>query len=157
VSEDILVRRAEMDDVPRLAVLGADLVRMHHTADPARFFIIDGLEAGYARWLSHEIARDGAAILVAIRGSVIVGYAYGALEGRDWKLLLDTHGAVHDIFVVEEARRSGVGRTLLDALVTTLERLGAPRIVLSTMAGNEGAQRLFRRAGFRPTMLEMTR
>ena len=49
--------------------------------------------------------------------TAIVGYAYGALEGRDWNLLLDAHGAVHDIFVAAEARRGGVGRQLVEALV----------------------------------------
>ena len=34
---------------------------------------------------------------------------------------------------------------------------GAPRVVLSTAERNEAAQRLFARAGFRRTMLEMTR
>jgi len=61
------------------------------------------------------------------------------------------------VFVVPEARREGAGRKLIAELVAALERLGAPRIVLSTMVGNEAAQRLFRQCGFRPTMLEMTR
>ena len=96
-------------------------------------------------------------MLVAERGSEIVGYAYGALESRDWNMLLDAHGAMHDVFVAAEARRGGVGRQLVDAMVQGLEALGAPRIVLSTMVGNEAAQRVFRACGFRPTMLEMTR
>ena len=43
------------------------------------------------------------------------------------------------------------------ALVAALERMGAKRVVLSTLVGNEQAQRVFRACGFRPTMLEMTR
>jgi ribosomal protein S18 acetylase RimI-like enzyme len=151
------IRPAEIGDVPRVAALAAELVRMHHEADPARFFTSDNVEAGYARWLPREIGRAEAVVLVACEGPAVHGYAYGALEGRDWMLLLDAHGAVHDIFVAKEARRAGIGRKLLDALVLALERRGAPRIVLSTMAGNEAAQHLFRQAGFRPTMLEMTK
>ena len=78
-------------------------------------------------------------------------------EDRDWNLLLDRHGVVHDIFVAERARRLGAGAQLLDALLRELEALGAPRIVLYTMVSNENAQRLFRSRGFRPTMLEMMR
>lgn len=40
---------------------------------------------------------------------------------------------------------------------TTLKDRGAPQIVLSTAEQNESAQRLFARAGFRRTMIEMTR
>ena len=46
---------------------------------------------------------------------------------------------------------------LLDATLTELGRRGAPRVVLSTAERNEAAQRLFARAGFRRTMVEMTR
>jgi ribosomal protein S18 acetylase RimI-like enzyme len=162
---DVDIRPAGIPDVPRVAALAAELVRMHHDADPARFFMSDNVESGYARWLPREIARAGAVVLVASasasasasEGAAIHGYAYGALEERDWMRLLDAHGAVHDIFVARESRRAGIGRKLLDALVLALEQRGAPRIVLSTMAANEAAQHLFRQAGFRPTMLEMTK
>jgi len=49
------------------------------------------------------------------------------------------------------------GAAEVEELVRALEALGAPRVVLSTMVGNETAQRLFQDCGFRPTMLEMTR
>ena len=153
----IVVRRAEEHDLAAVAPLAGQLVRLHHATDPARFFLPDRVEEGYARWLSREIARPEAVVLVAPRGPAVVGYAYGTLEGRDWNMLLDTHGAVHDIFVAEEARRGGVGRMLVTAVAEALESLGAGRIVLSTMVGNEVAQRLFRACGFRSTMVEMTR
>jgi ribosomal protein S18 acetylase RimI-like enzyme len=46
---------------------------------------------------------------------------------------------------------------LLDAALTWLRERGAPRVVLSTAAQNETAQRLFEKLGFRRTMIEMTR
>lgn len=155
--EGVVVRRAEERDLAAVAVLAGELVRLHHATDPSRFFLPDRVEEGYARWLSREIARAEAVVLVAARGREIIGYAYGTLEGRDWNMLLDTHGVVNDIFVAGEARRGGVGRMLVSAVVAALEALGARRIVLSTMVGNESAQRVFRACGFRPTMIEMTR
>jgi ribosomal protein S18 acetylase RimI-like enzyme len=154
-SSDV-IRRAEKRDLPSVAQLAGALVRMHHTADPGRFLLIGDVEKGYAWWLSRELDRGAAVVLVACRGDRVVGYAYGALEERDWNLLLDEHGAIHDVFVADEARGAGVGRALVEALVAALSALGAPRFVLSTMVGNEAAQHLFQRCGFRPTMLEMT-
>jgi ribosomal protein S18 acetylase RimI-like enzyme len=66
-------------------------------------------------------------------------------------------GVVYDIVVDPEHRRSGVGRALLDATLASLQAGGAPRVVLSTAERNEPAQRLFASAGFRRTMIEMTR
>lgn len=151
------IRRATKTDLPRVAALAGALVRMHHATDPDRFMLSPDVEKGYAWWFDRQLGNPKAVILVAEREGAIAGYAYGSLEDRDWDMLLDEHGAVHDVFVDEPARRSGAGRALVLAMVAALEELGAPRIVLSTMVGNERAQRLFAACGFRPTMLEMTR
>jgi ribosomal protein S18 acetylase RimI-like enzyme len=154
---DIAIRAGKKSDLPQVARLAGELVRMHHAVDPARFLLPDRVEEGYAWWLERELARPEAAIVVATRGDAIVGYAYGTREGRDWNALLDEHGAIHDIFVSPEARRSGAGKKLVHAIIDELTRRGAPRVVLSTMVSNEPAQKLFAACGFRPTMLEMTR
>ena len=155
--DSVVIRRAVAGDLQRMAQLAAELVHLHHATDPSRFLLVDRVEEGYAWWLGRELAREGAVLLVASRGDLVVGYAYGTLEERDWNMLLDAHGAVHDIFVDGACRGAGIGGRLVDAIVTELERLGAPRFVLSTMVSNDAAQRLFARHGFRPTMVEMTR
>lgn len=154
---DIIVRRAVAADLERAGQLGGGLARFHHDRDPDRFFLPERVDEGYAWWFGKELKRPNAVVLVALHGDELVGYAYGAAEDRDWNLLLDRHGVVHDIFVAEHARRLGAGAKLLDAMVRELEALGAPRIVLYTMVSNENAQRLFRSRGFRSTMLEMMR
>lgn len=154
---DIRIRRATRDDLPQIAILAAELVRMHHTVDEKRFFLPERVEEGYAWWLGKELARDNAVVLCALSAENVVAYAYGTLEERDWNLLLDAHGAIHDVFVDASQRRSGVGRQIVEAIIRELEALGAERIVLGTMVSNSAAQALFRSVGFRPTMLEMTR
>jgi ribosomal protein S18 acetylase RimI-like enzyme len=49
-----------------------------------------------------------------------------------------------------------VGSLLLDATLEFFRARGVPRVVLSTAARNEAAQRLFASMGFRRTMIEMT-
>ena len=164
MTESVTVRRAVPEDIPHAAALAGRLVRMHHEVDPGRFFLVADVEKGYASWFARELKRREAVLLVAVTeagggidGSTIAGYAYGAFEGRDWNLLLDEHGAIHDVYVADEHRKLGVGAALVAALVAELEALGAPRVVLSTMPSNTGAQRLFARHGFRTTFFEMTR
>jgi ribosomal protein S18 acetylase RimI-like enzyme len=154
---EVVIRRCEPRDLPGIAQLAGQLLRMHHAVDADRFFLPERVEDGYAWWLERELARVEAVILVATAGERMVGYSYGTREGRDWNMLLDEHGAIHDVFVVDDARRAGAGKKLVLAMVRELEALGAPRVVLSTMVANEPAQRLFAACGFRPTMLEMTR
>jgi ribosomal protein S18 acetylase RimI-like enzyme len=157
VTSEIAIRRATPADIEPAAALAAELVRQHHRVDPERFFLPERVEEGYAWWFRRELEREAAVILIAERVGQVVGYSYGAVEERDFNLLLDVHGAIHDVFVHDSARRAGVGQRLVEAMLAELLARGAPRVVLSTMVGNEGAQRVFARCGFRPTMLEMTR
>jgi ribosomal protein S18 acetylase RimI-like enzyme len=152
-----VVRAATPADLPAAAALGAGLVRLHHATNPNRFFLPEEPEQGYAWWLGKEILRPEAVVLVAAIDGAIVGYAYGTIEERDWTILVDRHGEIHDLCVAESARHRGVGRALAIAMIERLEALGAPRILLNAMVQNENAQRLFASVGFSPTMVEMTR
>jgi ribosomal protein S18 acetylase RimI-like enzyme len=96
-------------------------------------------------------------ILAAERNGDILGYSYSELEGADYMSLRGPAGVLHDIVVDPAQRRNGVGRKLLEATLGALALRGAPQVVLWTAALNEAAQRFFASAGFRPTMVEMTR
>ncbi len=154
---DFTIRRATLDDVERAARLGAEIVKHHHRTNPERFFLLDDVEQGYAWWLRQELSRADAVVLLAEQGGQVVGYAYGAIEPRDWSILLDQHGALHDLFVVPEARRTGVGKALVQALIDALTQLGATLLVLRVMVQNEPARRLAESFGFATTMLELSR
>ena len=157
-TNDIAIRPAVAGDLPVLGRLGALLVRQHHEFDPARFLAPSPqTEQGYARFLRTQLARPDVVVLVAERGGQVLGYTYAGLEGTDYMALRGPAGALYDIVVEPAARGRGVGRLLLDATLAALEALGAPRVLLSTAEKNEVAQRLFARAGFRRTMVEMTR
>jgi ribosomal protein S18 acetylase RimI-like enzyme len=139
--------------------MGAKLARAHHAWDPLRFFLPDEpVEDGYAWWLGKELENARAVILAAVaaRGAV-VGYAYGRIEPRDWNSLRERCGVGVDLWVEPEARRGGVGRRLVDALLAALAERGAPRVVIGVAARNRDAQRAFARMGFRRTVLELTR
>ena len=142
--------------------MAAAMVRMHHAFDPQRFLLIEGrngstLEQGYGNWLVRESQNPRAMVLVAEVDGKIAGYAYATLEERNWMMLLDACGALQDIWVDETARRAGVARMLIERMCARFREMGAPRVVLSTAAKNEGAQKFFEAMGFRRTMIEMTR
>jgi ribosomal protein S18 acetylase RimI-like enzyme len=138
--------------------MGGALVRLHHGYDPERFMAPEeDVESGYRWWLSRELKRQGAVVLVAEKDGGVVGYAYATVEGRDWNALRDAHAELHDVWVEESVRGGGVGGLLLEELVRRLRALGVPRVMLMAASRNEAAQRLFARHGWRPTMVEMTR
>ncbi len=170
-TQHIRVRPASEADLPILGALAGSLVRQHHAYDPQRFVLPRDVERGYREWFGRELGNAQAVILVAELASprgaeteaepeaeaeTVGGYLYGRMEGRDWNLLLDRHAALHDIVVEPEARGHGVGEALVSRFLEIARERGLPRAVLHSASPNLGAQKLFARLGFRPTMVEMT-
>jgi len=154
---DVLVRAMTKDDLPSVGELAGALVRLHHEWDRRRFFLERGVEEGYRWFFSRELGRPGVVLLVAVIDDAIAGYVYGSLEPRDWARLLDAHGAIHDVFVAQAHRRRGVAQALMEAAIAALEGQGAQSVVLSSAMPNREGQALFKRLGFRETMIEFSR
>ncbi|HEX6944209.1 MAG TPA: GNAT family N-acetyltransferase [Gemmatimonadaceae bacterium] len=155
---DITIRPATRADIPVIGRLGALLVRTHHDFDPERFIAATPrTEQGYGSFLGSQLDKRDVIILVAEQRGDVVGYTYASVEGYDYMSLRGPAGVLHDIVVEPTHRGEGVGRMLLDATLAILRDRGAPRAVLETAEQNAAAQRLFERAGFRRTMVEMTR
>jgi ribosomal protein S18 acetylase RimI-like enzyme len=154
----ITVRAATPADLPALGRLGALLVKTHHDFDAQRFLDAAPETAQrYGSFLGSQLGTKDVAVLVAEEGGAVVGYAYGGVEGYDYMALRGPAGALYDIIVDPAHRGRGAGRKLLEAVLAFLKQRGAPRVVLSTAEQNEAAQHLFASAGFRRTMIEMTR
>ena len=152
------IRPAAPADLPAIGRLGALLVRTHHDFDPERFIAATPrTEHGYASFLGTQLEKPNVVVLVAERDGAVIGYTYAGVEGFDYMSLRGPAGVLYDIVVDPAHRGNGVGRMLLDATIAALEARGASQVVLSTAERNESAQRLFDRAGFRRTMIEMTR
>jgi ribosomal protein S18 acetylase RimI-like enzyme len=157
-STDVIVRRATRADLPTIGRLGALLVKTHHDFDQKRFIAATPqTERGYGSFLGTQLEQPHVVVLVAEEDERVIAYTYAGVEDVDWMSLRGPAGVLYDIVVDPDRRRRGVGRLLLDATMAQLESLGARQVVLSTAERNEHAQRLFASAGFRRTMVEMTR
>jgi ribosomal protein S18 acetylase RimI-like enzyme len=154
----VVIRPAVPADLPTIGRLGALLVRTHHDFDPQRFIpATPRTEDAYASFLGSQLVERNVAVLVADRDGEVIGYSFAGVEGIDYMSLRGAAGVLYDIVVDPAQRGHGVGRKLLDATLAALEARGARQVVLSTAERNEPAQRLFAGAGFRRTMIEMTR
>lgn len=154
----VTIRPAMQADLTAIGKLGALLVRTHHDFDPKRFVAATaGTEQGYGAFLGTQLDKPNVIVLVAERDGDVIGYSYAGVEGNDYMSLRGPAGVLYDIVVDPAHREQGVGRRLLDATMEALKARGAPRVLLSTAEQNAAAQRLFARAGFRRTMIEMTK
>jgi ribosomal protein S18 acetylase RimI-like enzyme len=158
MTSPVTVRSARPSDASAIGRLGALLVAEHHDFDPRRFLAPrpDMAEA-YGRFLETQMQQPDKIVLVAEVNGAVAGYVYAGNEGNDYMVLRGPAGEIYDLVVDPAHRRHGVGRTLLDAVLAALAELGATQVVLFTAEQNREAQQVFADAGFRRTMIEMTR
>jgi len=158
LAADVRIRPATDADVAALGRLGASLMRLHYDFDRQRFLAPRGNpEEGYGHFLGSQLHDVEAAVFVADRAGDVVGYVYAGLEPLSWKELRDAAGFIHDVVVDEAHRGGGIASALIETASLWLKAHGAPRVMLWTAERNHAAQRLFEQAGFRRTMIEMTR
>ncbi len=156
IPSSITVRGARPEDLGPVSRFAGELLRQHHAFDGERFLEVKHPEEGYRHFLGGELKDPRAVVVVAEENGVVVGYAYGRIEPRNWNDLLDSCGKIHDVFVDPSMRGRNVGAALMRELMARLKALGAPRVVLLTATQNVGAHKVFAKLGFRVTMLEMT-
>ena len=158
MAQSINVRPFQAADRAAVGRLGEMLVTEHHDFDPKRFIAPrPDMAELYGRFLASQSEQPDKLVLVAERDGAVAGYAYAGVEGNDYMALRGPAGVIYDLVVDPDHRRQGIGTALLDAAQAALAERGEPRAVLSTAEGNVRAQRMFEKAGFRRTMIEMTR
>jgi ribosomal protein S18 acetylase RimI-like enzyme len=62
---------------------------------------------------------------------------------------------IHDIFVLKEYRGKGIGRQLMNALISEAKNRGSSRVTLEVRKDNNNAQALYKSLGFDETDPEM--
>jgi ribosomal protein S18 acetylase RimI-like enzyme len=151
------IRPATTNDWSHIGRLSELLVRAHHAYDASRFIHPDVLPGDvYTARVRSEVDQGQMMLRVAETDGKIVGFVLAGIEPESWKELRHEAGYVHDIVVDEAHRHAGIGGALFAAALDWFEARGTSRVMLWTAPQNFEAQRLFRRVGFRPTMIEMT-
>jgi GNAT superfamily N-acetyltransferase len=152
----IVVRHGIAEDAAKVAELAIKLFSQHLEYDGKRFAKLNDVE-GATRFYASRVGHLTSSVLVVELDDRIVGFAYLEYEAMDYAALLE-HGVwLHDIYVEETARGSGVGRVLMQEVSAEARRLGGHKLVLSVAAQNTAARAFFKGSGFRTTMHEMTR
>ena len=88
-------------------------------------------------------------VCVAAEGSRLVGYCCGQIERTMCKSY--KCGTVTDLYVIEEYRRQGAGRSLLEFIESEFDKRGAKHLHISTGTENTIAQTLYRSCGYADT------
>jgi putative acetyltransferase len=134
LSADLRIIPGRADESP-----GADLIEAELRDLAERY----GAEDEPDGLVPMQMAAPGGIFLIAWRHKQAVGCG-GVRRSREF----DAAGEIKRMYVVDDARRTGVGRALLDALEAEAVRLGYTRVVLETGTGQPEAIGLYESSGF---------
>lgn len=98
-----------------------------------------------SKFLSAKAESENEALIVAVVDGAIVGTAGIDAVGGKYKV---SHRAEFGISIAKEYWGLGIGKALTDACIDCARAAGYTQLELSTVASNEGAIALYKKAGF---------
>lgn len=152
--DDIIVREAALDELPRIAKLKQQIHQVHVNGRPDLFIPI----ADLAPFMDTTAARNCGLVLAECQDAV-VGYAIVQYVDRPANpYIRDRHYLhVEEFCVDENHHRMGIGAKLMEALKQLARKKGYPRIELDVWGFNEGARQFYEAVGMSAyrTFMEM--
>ena len=154
--EELMIRLATTNDIPRLLELLHQVNMVHYECRPD---IFKPHTTKYnAEQLQDLLTQPDKAIFV-YEDEGVQGYAFVQMEDVHDDILLQDMRTLYidDICVDEQARGKHVGKQLFDHVRAYAEKLGCGTITLNVWEGNDAAMAFYRKLGMsvRKTCMEM--
>lgn len=151
------IRPAARRDLDAVLELWLDLIEHHRRLDP-QYPSLAGLREVLHRELSRALAADRCQILVAAVPEKLCGFLLAEI---DVGTSLASGGAgscwIHELYVVPDQRRSGLGRALVTRVERFFESHGGGRRCVRVETRNAAGIRFWKRAGFTSRALLLER
>ena len=106
---------------------------------------------GAKEFLTERLKNQQSVVYLAVNeeSSLTLGLGFVQLYPSFSSVRMKPIWVLNDLFVAEEARRSGVARLLMDAALVLARSTSAARLVLSTAKDNVRARSLYLSLGYR--------
>jgi ribosomal protein S18 acetylase RimI-like enzyme len=108
-----------------------------------------------AQFLQELIRQDPRQVLVADREGELIGYVAYEIEQKAPIEMQQKRSFVHDLYVEPDHRRTGVGRSLLQACLDVIKSAGPHQVRIAVWVRNGKAIELYRAMGFTDHLLVM--
>ncbi len=151
----MFIRKATLDDKPRLEELLRQVLDVHHNARP------DIFKGGTKKYTSEEldaiIVDEERPIFVAEECGEVLGYSFCVfVRHTDDNILTDIKTLyIDDLCVDESARGRGVGRRLYDFTVAFARESGCYNLTLNVWADNASALGFYEALGLHKQKIGM--
>lgn len=151
----MMLRTAQIADIPQLLPLIGKICALHQAWDPAKYGFCHQPEQRYESWLGKLVANPRHLCLVVEDQTQLISFLIATVEKEIPLYQLSEFAFVHDLWVEAAYRQRGVARQLVERTIAHFTDLGIAQIRLDTAIANESARALFLDCGFRPSTVEL--
>ena len=133
--------------------------RFEHAFEPNRR-LDPSVAAEYFALLAEQVRANGGRIFVAEDGNgSLLGWGVVHRDEDDIYVIGEerSFAYISELFVVEEARRKGVGRAFIAAAEDWARAQGLKVMQIGVLPGNTRAKAIYERAGYAPYALQLRR
>ena len=151
----MLIRRAEIADIPHILRLLRQVCNVHHDIRP-EIFRRDGVKYT-ENDLKALLLDENRPVWCAVEGETFLGYCFCQWEEyRNSSVMIDRRELYIDDLCVDEARRGqGVATELYRHVTTAAKSAGAAFVTLNVWTGNLSAMRFYEKMGMKPRKITM--
>ncbi|KUJ80817.1 GCN5 family acetyltransferase [Ruegeria marisrubri] len=138
MSDKIVIRELRAEDRPEWAEMWRDYLAFYETSVPEEVY-----DSTYGRLLGND--PQDFSCFVAEQSGRLLGLTHYLFHRHAWKI--ENTCYLQDLYARPEARGTGVGRALIEAVYAEADRQGAPSVYWLTQEFNATARRLYDRVG----------
>lgn len=150
------IRKARIEDAPRLAELWHEMAK-HHAKRGEYFRIKRGSTRGFRERMEKLIDEGKSGIFLAQVGREVVGFVTAEAAQRSPCFIHRMRGHIGNLAVTARWRRKGVGERLYRRALAWIAAQGIPVAEAHVAVENPMAVSFWTKMGFRPYMAMMKR
>lgn len=145
---DVIIRVALPEDVLEISKLWQMFMEYNAQFDYS-FKVQDKITGRFARELQHRIDDPNYRLTVAEVDKELVGYSLSYVSKKPYFFKLGKFGFIGDLFVLEQHRRKGYGRLLVDDAVEFFKRKNINQIELLVADENINTVKFWEEMGYK--------
>ena len=157
----IAIRRYKTKDIPHLANLMDQFEDYLIEIDTPKIFVPRPKNFGkkYIKETIKKIKKGKGAIFVATMQEKVIGLVAGVIQKSSVIEKLEhgkqVYGNTLELFVAEEYRGKGVGKSLLRTMEKYFKVNGCTQLLIGVFAPNKSPHELYKRLGYKDVGIEM--
>ena len=144
----ITIRKAKVKDVPKIAKLGAALLK-HHEKFDKYFSPAKGIEKIYNKLFKSAIHSPKDLLLIAEEKGKIIGYTFASITHRAPVFKFNRIGNINDAYLIPSYRRLGITKQFLEKIFQWFKIKKIKDIELQAHVKNETSKAAWSKYGFK--------